>query len=147
MMGRGEGLGTIKWNAYRMNTTSDYEGYLRASMLCRAREKWDKKPHKRAVNYFKDELASFNSSPDNEISIWAWGCCIISGIFNKIYSTVTYWVPFCVRPWAQGYGYRQEWVKKKKGKGNSVHRLVEIWLEQGFPGWENSQDRDSYPSV
>lgn len=38
-------------------------------MLCRAGEKWEERPHKRVVNYFKDELASFNSSPDNEISI------------------------------------------------------------------------------
>lgn len=33
------------------------------------RKKGDERTHKRAVNYFKDELASFNFSPDNEISI------------------------------------------------------------------------------
>lgn len=103
-------LRAVKWNAYGINSTSDYEGYWRASVLCRAGEKWEERPHKRVVNYFKDELASFNSSPDNEISIWAWGCCIISGISNKIYSTIIFWVLLCASPWARGWRFTEWWA-------------------------------------
>lgn len=146
------GLGVVKWNAYRINSTSDYEGYWGASVLCRAREKWDERHHKRAVNYIKDELASFNFSPDNEISIWAWGCCFISGVFNKIYSTIIYWVFLNARPWTWGWKYTEEWatvavlgkIPVCKGKGIEYIVLQTSWRRYDLSQiWRKGKDSPS----